>query len=257
MLLFALVWASVASACATSGISGIYMANDAGGIQHRDVFYSDSNSVYCIAKFSAGNPDTTLDWTISQTGVYPWCGDTAKLDTNPDDLHSIFAVGETVPGVGVESIVAYDIEPEGIQIDFMCTGYCTVNSAGPNGNLCNGPPEYAGACSPGYSPLGPNTCGPGATCCFSDVPGSSQMGSGAQQLPFPVGTYTCTLQIDGNVVGSTDFTIIYPPTNCPVPPPITGVPCYQWFPEGSSCMGDVPNTMCRCIEAGIWSCVDK
>ena len=125
--------------------------------RHRDVFYTDSNGIYCVAKFSAGNPDSTLDWTIVQTGVYPWCGDTAVLDTKMSDLHSIFAVGEKVPGVGVESVAAYQIQPQGIEIDFMCNGYCTVNSAGPGGNLCDGPPEFNGSCVTNYTAAGANT----------------------------------------------------------------------------------------------------
>jgi hypothetical protein len=253
ILAFAILAPAVASSCATSGVSGVYMANDSGGLQHRNVFYSDSADIYCIAKFSAGNPDSTLDFTIVQTGVYPWCGNTSALDTTPSHLHPIFAVGEQVPGVGVETVVAQEILPEGVKIEFNCNGYCTQNSAGGK-SLCDGPPEFAGSCDPDYSALGPNTCGPGATCCLTDVPGNMQMGSSAQQLPYPVGTYTCVVQLDGVQVGTSEFTIIYPETLCPVPPPITGVPCYQWFPEGSTCPSDIPGQCCKCEQDGAWEC---
>jgi hypothetical protein len=230
------------------------MANDSGGLQHRDVFYTDSNDIYCIAKFSAGNPDSTLDFTISQTGIYPWCGNTANLDKNPADLHAIFAVGEQVPGVGVETVVAEEILPQGETVDFMCNGICLPNAAGPGENLCNGPPTFPAHCPPEYTAEGADTCGPGVTCCITDVQGNSQMGTEAQQVPYPAGTYTCIVQLDGVQVGSADFSVIYPPTFCPVPPPQTGVPCYQWFPEGSKCPADIPGDECKCEPTGTWQC---
>jgi hypothetical protein len=253
LLAFASLLACIASACATSGVSGVYMANDAGGAQHRNVFYTDSQDMFCVAKFSAGNPDSTLDFTIEQTGIYPWCGNTAKLDQNPAHLHKIFANGEQVPGVGVESVIAEEVPPYGVKINFTCNGYCTQNSAG-NMSLCNGPPIFQGNCLPHYTPLEADSCGEGSTCCQTDVPGNAQMGSAAQQLPYPAGTYTCVVQLDGVQVGSADFSVIYPPTFCPVPPPISGVPCYQWFPEGSKCPSTVPGETCRCVETGSWSC---
>jgi hypothetical protein len=257
-ILFAITAASTWSACATSGVSGVYMANDGGGLQHRDVFYTDSDDIFCIAKFSAGNPDSTLDFTILQNGVYPWCGKSSQLTPNTP---RVFAVGEQVPGVSVESVVAEEINPEGEMIDINCNGYCTMN--GSSGSLCEHSPDLPGSCQPGYVAEEADSCGPGATCCREDDVVAMQMAQPVQQLPYPAGSYTCVVQLDGVEVGSAAFSIVYPgngpipEANCPVPPPVTGVPCYDWFPEGSTCPGYVPNTSCLCLDTGSWSCTEK
>jgi hypothetical protein len=94
--------------------------------------------------------------------------------------------------------------------------------------------------------------------------------------PYPAGTYTCIISIDGVIEGQTDFTIDFPnneypvqpadpadPTlatqaegsACPVPPPVTGVPCYQWVPAGTQCNGFTGGSVCTCeTGTGLWNC---
>jgi hypothetical protein len=253
---FVAVVAGALSACNTAGVSYVYMAIDSGGLQHRQLFYTDSNSIYCIADFSSARPDATLDFVIHQTGVYSWCN-AGSLDTNPAHVHSTFAVGEVVPGKGVETVVAELLEPNGINVDVMCNGYCTQNLS--NDDLCAPgiTPSLSGTCRPTYLSEGADSCGPGLTCCEQTVVNASSgsmSGTPFANVPYPAGQYTCVVSLDGVEVGETSFDVVYPNPSCPVPPPITNVPCYNWFPEASQCPGFEPSTTCTCTNRGIWDC---
>jgi hypothetical protein len=74
----------------------------------------------------------------------------------------------------------------------------------------------------------------------------------SQPEPFPVGTFTCELALDGEPEDSVDFEIAFPP--CPMLPPVTGQICGGWVRAGSRCEGAGAR---RCVchgPSGAWQC---
>jgi hypothetical protein len=77
-------------------------------------------------------------------------------------------------------------------------------------------------------------------------------GRTAESSPYPVGTFTCELALDGEPEDGVDFEIMFPP--CPVLPPVTGQICRDWVRAGSRCE-DAASRPCVCDEAsGAWQC---
>jgi hypothetical protein len=221
--------------CKFSGESAIYMTIDAIGAQHRNVFFVDTESIYCNVLFSTAKQDSTIDFTIKQT---------ASADGGAP-MHPVFAGGEQVPGPGTETVVNYLIPPNGLEIQFNCIGQCVQNGV---------------ACPAGYFDDGPDTAGVGATCC--DNPTGMQA-SCAGVLPYPAGTYQCEVQIDGVLqTEAPTFLIQYPPPVtgpngdvyiCPVAPPVSGITCVGWVPPGAKCPGYNAPEICVC-EGAAWNC---
>jgi hypothetical protein len=283
IFLFGAVLTWAAGACNTAGVSYVYMAIDSGGAQHRQGFFTDSTAIYCIAKFSSARQDATLDFVFRQTGVFPWCAALAnptKADETPVDLYNIFALGEQTPGVGTETVVAEELLPNGTPLNIPCNGYIAPNL--PSGNICGA--SGGGGCGSETSPCtgegisfaseGANSGGPGFTCCATLIVGQSMTVTAPSVIPYPAGVYTCTVSLDGNVAGETTFTIDYPgfpfsscpaasipdktgksvPCFCPSPPPVNGIPCYNWVPEGAVCPSNTPTINCTCNSCGVWEC---
>ncbi len=231
----AVLLAVVSGGCKFSGVSTTYMAIDSMGAQRRDVFYTDTTSIYCVTKFSSAKQDATVDFTILEIpGEY-----------SPHPLHNIFSTYEIVPGPSTEAPVVFMIPPNGVNIMISCLGVCIQNGA---------------ACPSAYTDEGDDSCGIGATCCFSPV---AQTASPPPVLPYPVGNFECVVEIDGAQVGATDFAITYPPAGpapgnyiCPVPPPVEGIICTGWVPEGAKCPGFDSFQICTCKGAA-WNCEDK
>ena len=116
----ALALLTVLLACKFSGESAIYMTIDAQGAQPRNIFFTDTASIYCTVLFSTAKQDSTIDFTIKQT---------SSEDGGPPK-HPVFAGGEIVPGPSTESPVTYQVPPNGLQISFMCLGQCDQNGVG-------------------------------------------------------------------------------------------------------------------------------
>ncbi len=225
------VLAILANGCRFAGVAAVYMAIDSQGAQRRTIFYTDTSNIYCVAIFSSGKKDATVDYQVNQlsSGV-----------NGAPPLHAIFSVGEIVPGPSTDAPVAYQVPPQGITETIQCSGECLQNGVG---------------CPAGFTDQGPDSCGVGATCCFNPfVMGTSP----PSVIPFPTGTYECVVSVDGKVVGKTPFTITYPPPDadgmtCPVVPPVNGVICADWVPQGAKCLGFNSNETCTCKGAA-WSC---
>jgi hypothetical protein len=283
ILAFASILTGAVGACKTAGVSAVYMAIDSAGAQRRDIFFTDSSAIYCIAKVSSATQDATIDFTVLQTAVYPWCSALANPgvpESQKTYIQPVFAVGEETPGVGVENVVAGSLLSSGVTIQTNCVGYCAMNL--PSTTLCDhadgggSAAEVAASCEDGYNSLGANSCGMGLTCCEPKNPttGSTASSSAATAVPYPAGQYICVVYLNGVDVGETSFTIEYPAGNedpslggagcgnvpssscyCPVPPPVDGIPCYGWVPEGAECPGYVGGTTCKCMPTGNWSCL--
>ena len=92
----------------------------------------------------------------------------------------------------------------------------------------------------------------GTYVSFLLAKGAGEGSSSAEPGPYPVGTFTCELAIDGEREDSVDFDIAFPA--CPVLPPVTGQLCRGWIRAGSRCQGAAEQS-CLCEEAsGAWQC---
>jgi hypothetical protein len=218
------------SGCKLAGVSAVYMAIDSQGAQPRDLFFTDTASIYCVALYSGAKQDSTVDFTIKEIN---------GLDGAPA-LHNVFSNGEQVPGPGTETPVSFQIPPNGVDIQISCLGYCFQNGVG---------------CPNGYMDQGLDSCGVGATCCFNMEATSAEAPT---VIPYPVGDFSCTVSIDGVAQGETLFTIDYPPMDggalgCPVPPPVSGVICADWVAQNAVCPGFYSYQTCTC-KGSSWQC---
>jgi hypothetical protein len=218
----------VLSSCRTAGVRYVIMALDTQGQQPRNVFYTDSTTIDCVAIASASNPDTTIDFVVRQdTSTDQWMyGSNIPVGLPSTD---IFSAGEVTVMPGMEEAEALQIPSTGIMSSIMCYGYCRQNAVG--------------SCDNGFTDEGPDSCGPDATCCYQF--GAEQASTTNMQFPFPVGHFECDVTINGDDAGSAQFDIEYPPTNCPTVPASTGQPCYGWVPPGSVCPG-ISDFCCTC-----------
>jgi hypothetical protein len=257
VLLFVLLASWTMSACATAGISTIYMSIDSAGAQRRNVFYTDSLQIFCVVKYSAARQDATLDFTIHQKYALDWGNPTHQDTVN---IHQDFANAEVTPGPGVEAPTSVLLPSQGITVAVPCNGQVYPNL--PVGTTCSSTTGFQAATCPVLTEsLGIDSAGPGLTCCAYVNPamtgGTSSMGT----VPYQAGEYTCDVSLDGVFEGETEFTIEYPPNSCPVEPPFTGIPCYGWVPCGVQCPGYYPKMNgtstpqnCTCAPNGTWSC---
>jgi hypothetical protein len=233
----AVVLAAICGGCKWSGVSAVYMAIDSMGAQERTVFFTDSTSIYCVTKFSSARQDATLSITIHQV---PGPMTTMAQGGQMTPLHPTFAVDQETPGPGTETVVAYQIPPNGIEVTEMCFGYCSQNGIG---------------CTTGYQQQGLDSCGIGATCCFNPL--VMMAGAPPLILPYPVGNYTCEVDVNGDVAGVAPFEVDFPPMTgnmqCPIAPPVDGVICAGWVMQGAHCQGFNADESCVCDGAG-WKC---
>jgi hypothetical protein len=97
-------------ACETAGFKDSYMALDAQGNRKRDVFYTDTESIYCVAEMASGVSDVTVVAKLRALAVY------SAFTGRPHELGSILGVEEQAPGAGEDLTLAFLIEkPEGAQ----------------------------------------------------------------------------------------------------------------------------------------------
>ena len=224
--------------CKWTGVSAVYMTIDSAGMQERTVFYTDTQEIYCIAKESSARQDATVSFIIHEVPG-PLTSQAGQM-VGSGTLHPVFATGQSTPGPGTESVVSFEVPPNGIEVEEMCSGYCIQNGIG---------------CQPGYVQENIDSCGVGATCCYN------AFATGASPpliLPYPIGNYTCEVDINGEEAGVTPFSIEFPPMNpdgteCPLVPPVNAAVCAGWVMQGATCQGFNANETCVCDGAG-WKC---
>jgi hypothetical protein len=154
-----------------------------------------------------------------------------KRSTFYTDTTSIFCVGELVSGradVTVQSTI--------------------------KANTLYDPASGEWAKAPDLSWLGESAPGrtEGTFVSFELAKTAVAEGGARDRSPYPPGTFTCELAIDGELEGAVDFNIFFP--QCPVLPPSSGQLCAGWVRAGSRCEG-AGALSCVCDEAsGIWQC---
>jgi hypothetical protein len=110
-------------ACNTSGFKDTYMALDSEGNRKRDVFYTDTEEIYCVAEMASGTADVTVTARLRVLRVYD------LLTGEPiERTGEIIAAEEQAPGIGTDITASFLIEkPEGAEVypagQFICELY--------------------------------------------------------------------------------------------------------------------------------------
>jgi hypothetical protein len=193
----------------------VFWALDPDGTDVVTTIRTDTPRAYCIAKLAAA-VESALTFTF----------ESPELKTpSSKTLHSTLALAD-VEAPHVDPLTRNPVSE-------VCNGYCALNGAG---------------CPSGYTDEQDNSCGAGATCCYSPFVRTT--------YPYPVGTLSCTVDIGGAPAGTANLVVTYPPDvggqTCPMPPPEGGSStsselCAGWVPVGAVCNG------CTCKD-DFWDC---
>jgi hypothetical protein len=109
-------------ACDTAGFKDSYVALDAQGNRKRDVFFTDTESIFCVAEMASGVDDVTVVAKLRARALYD------EFTGEPHELDTIAGAEEQAPGAGTDITVSFLIEkPEGIEFYpagwFVCELY--------------------------------------------------------------------------------------------------------------------------------------
>jgi hypothetical protein len=111
-------------------------------------------------------------------------------------------------------------------------------------------PPPSGQPRPLASTLAVEDVSPGGT--GSDVIVAFEFVKPELSAPWPAGSFSCDLSIDGELVASVPFRILYP--DCPLAPPQQHDSCAGFFLPQSKCTGAISRQTCECTDEGSWEC---
>lgn len=95
----------LACACDTAGVQRAYMALDEQGMRRRDVFYTDTEAIFCVAELVSGTDDVTVRGQLTSTYLELPTGEVV-------DRHVLHDVSEAAPGAGEDLRVSFELEKE-------------------------------------------------------------------------------------------------------------------------------------------------
>jgi hypothetical protein len=94
------------ASCRSAGIKRAYMSLDSDGKRQRDVFYTDSDGIFCVAEVASGRDDVTIEATLRQTAEY------SSLNGALIPTSHFLARSEEAPGAGDDIKVSFQLELE-------------------------------------------------------------------------------------------------------------------------------------------------
>lgn len=107
LLMYAFWMAMLCICCETAGFKRSYMALDSNGERKRDVFYTDTEAIYCVVEMASGRADVTVTAQLRATALYiPPRG-------NPVDVDIVLAADEEAPGAGDDITLSFEWERDG------------------------------------------------------------------------------------------------------------------------------------------------
>lgn len=180
----------------TANVSEVYTGLDApdgkGETRRRNVFFTDSKEIHCIAEVGVGRSNVTLEGKFHQVRAYNF------------QSNEFFTTDRFLGYV--------DVKPE---------------------------PTTDG---PLYLDLELRPVGPD--------------GKPKDGLPFEAGSYVCEVMLDGEIAGTANFNVDFPP--CPAALIVNGTTCFGFFTGGTDCpkyglRSDDP-AKCQCSETKGWEC---
>lgn len=99
-----LVCALTLTACDTAGFKRSYMALDSQGERRRDVFFTDTEGIFCVAELASGVDDVTVRADFEQRAYY------LPEDGSRVDLRRYIGSEELAPGAGDELITSFELQ---------------------------------------------------------------------------------------------------------------------------------------------------
>lgn len=100
----ALLGALALTACDTAGFRRSYMALDSQGERRRDVFFTDTKGIFCVAELASGVADVTVRADFAQRAYY------LPEDGSRVELQRFIGSEELAPGAGEELITAFELQ---------------------------------------------------------------------------------------------------------------------------------------------------
>jgi hypothetical protein len=91
------------SSCRSAGIKRAYMSLDSDGKRKRDVFFTDTESIFCVAEIASGREDLSVGGAWRATSFY------SPLDGSKAPSNSLLAIGEEAPGAGEDVRVFFEL----------------------------------------------------------------------------------------------------------------------------------------------------
>jgi len=100
----ALFCALALSACDTAGFKRSYMALDGEGDRRREVFFTDTEGIFCVAELASGVADVTVRADFEQRTLF------SPADGSILRLQRFVGSAELAPGVGEDLVAAFELQ---------------------------------------------------------------------------------------------------------------------------------------------------
>jgi hypothetical protein len=112
-----LVAISLLAGCDTAGFKRTYMALDSQGQRKRDTFFTDSESIFCVAELASGVEDTTVHGVFDQRSIF--------LPENGQkvDFRQQIGSAELAPGKGEELIASFELKRTNAEDPYLAGEY--------------------------------------------------------------------------------------------------------------------------------------
>jgi hypothetical protein len=91
------------SSCRSAGIKRAYMSLDSDGKRKRDVFFTDTETMFCVAEIASGREDLSVGGVWRATSFY------SSLDGSKAPVNSVLAIEEEAPGAGEDVRVFFEL----------------------------------------------------------------------------------------------------------------------------------------------------
>jgi len=92
------------ASCRSAGVKRAYMALDSEGDRKRDVFFTDTEGIFCVAEIASGRKDLSVGAVWRATSLY------STIDGSKTSGSGVLAVGEEAPGAGENVRVSFHLE---------------------------------------------------------------------------------------------------------------------------------------------------
>jgi hypothetical protein len=92
--------------CRSAGIKRAYMSLDAEGDRKREVFYTDTEAIFCVAEIASGRDDLSVGGALRATSFY------SSVDGSRQPANALLAIEEEAPGAGEDVRVSFELEIE-------------------------------------------------------------------------------------------------------------------------------------------------
>ncbi len=95
---------AIAPACRDAGLTDAYMSLDGSGMRRRTVFYTDTESIYCVGDVDSGVDDVTVSSVVRAHSLYV----SSRNAFEPVDEIVAVSDSDQAPGKG-QSLVAFQL----------------------------------------------------------------------------------------------------------------------------------------------------